>query len=330
MLRGLALGTLYKWMRSISLSLRLVLVFSLLLIVLTLLGWWSYRSVAELSVNGPDYQRLEYRHALSTDLTPPTLFVIETQLACLELATVTDAATQAHLISRLTELRQSYQAARDVWSVRPIDARLSDLLLVRGYAAAQSLYSVAYQKLIPAVRGGHKDDIVAAVKEIRGHFEVHRALVEQAFLVSSEIERQESDWMVGRTVEVENHLMRALLAAAALILLMGVLMRASIIRPLQHALAIALQIAAGDFRLAPQERFDDEPGRLLSALVAMCKSLDEVISQLEHANHISDQAMEVSRAGTWTIDLTKKDSKTHLSPRAQVIFGEFQIGRAHV
>ena len=51
--------------------------------------------------------------------------------------------------------------------------------------------------------------------------------------------------------------------------LLGVLVRTSITRPLQLALAIARKIAAGQFDLPPHERFDDEPGRLLTALVAI-------------------------------------------------------------
>ena len=316
------MGTLYKWSRSISLSLRMVLGFVVLVAILTALGWWVNRAVGEIAVNGPVYRRLLSGQQLKADLLPPTLFIVESQLDCLDLAGAQDRTTRDRVVADLSSRRIEYHQAHDYWSGQALDPRVADLLLVQAYKAALAFYDVAYRELIPAVDAGRQREITAALRKLKKHFEEHRALVDQAALLSTANERLDREWTVRRLHEVGVEMVLAVALAAVFILLLGVLVRTSITRPLQLALAIARKIAAGQFDLPPHERFDDEPGRLLTALVAMCHSLREMIGQLEQANHISDQAMEVSKAGTWTIDLTQPVLHSCLSPRAQAILGE--------
>ena len=306
---------MYKWLRSISLSLRMLLGFVGLVTILAVLGWWSHRSVAQIAVNGPVYERLLVGQELKADLLPPTLFIVESQLACLELVSTADSREQDRIIAHLSNLRTEYREAHIFWSGKPLDARVADLLLVQAYQPAVIFYEVAYRDLIPSVRAHKAAAVAAHMRTLKRHFEVHRRFVEQAALISVEMERDDKAWSAQRIHEVGVDMARAVALAALFILGLGVLVHSTIARPLQHALAIANQISVGHFDIDTSEHFEDEPGQLLSALTVMCNSLREMIQQLERANHINDQAMEVSKAGTWTMDLQSDALQTCLSPR---------------
>ena len=289
---------------------------------LALLGWWSLRSLAQIAVNGPVYQRIVSGLQLKADLLPPTLFIVESHLACLDLAATQDSNEQDRIIARLSVLRSEYYRAHIYWSGKQLDARIAHLLLDHSYQSALHFYEVAYRDLIPAARAHRLAAVAAQMRILKHHFEEHRRFVDQAALISTEMEHGDKKWSALRIHAVAVDMASAVALAALFILILGVLVHSTIVRPLHHALGIAQQISAGNFDVGEPEHFSDEPGQLLSALTTMCASLRAMIAQLERANHINDQAMDVSKAGTWTMDLRDASLVSCLSARAQAILGE--------
>ena len=334
--RRMALGSA---LRSISLSLRMTLGFVLMVVILGVLGWWSYRSVGQIAVNGPIYQRLLLGQALKADISPPSLFILESDLTCLDLSTSRTTAEQDALIAHLSKLRADYYRAHAYWRKQPLAPDIAQLLLVDGYGAARRFYEVAYQDFIPALRANDRRAIASAQQRMRAAFLAHREAVDSAFLLSAAMERADANWSDAQFVGVGYALARAVTTAAAIILLLGVALYRSIVQPLRQSLEIARQIAAGHFALPPQPQFRDEPGRLQTALVAMCASLRSMIAQLEqanaikdHANQLSQAAFEIARAGAWKIDLQRWPDVRELSVDACGLYGlspsETQLHRA--
>ena len=314
--------------RSISLSARMLIGFAALVLILGILGGWSYRSVAEIDINGPMHQRLVLGQTLKADLVPPVMFILEANLLCFDLSATADPLAQDQLVESLSRLRADYYRAHSYWLEKNLDVRMAQLLLVDAYKPAVGFFDAAYRELIPAVREHNAARITAAMRNLRPLFDAHRRSVEAAFLISATIERSDTEWSNRVRHDVAWGLARAIAVALSSILLLGALLYRSIVNPLQRSLEIARRIAAGQFDLPPQERFADEPGRLLTALEAMCGSLRSMIAQLEQANAIKEQAnllsqaaLETARAGAWRIDLLGETVVRALSPDAQAIYG---------
>ena len=314
--------------RSISLSARMLIGFTALVLILGILGGWSYRSVAEIDINGPLHQRLVLGQALKADLLPPVMFILEANLVCFDLSGTTDSQRQDELVESLSRLRADYYRAHSYWLEKNLDGRMAQLLLVDAYKPAVGFFDTAYRELIPAVRGHNAVQIANAMRNLRSLFDAHRRSVDGAFLISATIERSDTAWSQQVRRDVAWGLARAIAVALIAILLLGVVLHRSIVNPLQRSLEIARRIAAGQFDLPPQERFADEPGRLLTALESMCGSLRSMIAQLEQANAIKEQAnllsqaaLETARAGAWRIDLQQQTVVRELSPDAQAIYG---------
>ena len=319
---------LIRLIRSISLSVRMLLGFALLVLILGALGGWAYRAAAEIDINGPMHQRLVLGQMLKADLVPPVMFILEANAVCLDLSNTRDSLAQDQLVERLSHLRTDYYRAHSYWLEKDLDVRMAQLLLVDAYKPAVGFFDTAYRELIPAVRGRRVADIDAAMHHLRPLFEAHRRSVDAAFLISAAIERADTAHSVQVREQVAFGLARAIAVALGLILLLGFLLHRSIVHPLQRALEIASGIAAGQFDLPPQERCADEPGRLLTAMESMCASLRSMIAQLEHANAVKEQAnllsqaaLETARAGAWRIDLQAAIVERALSPDAQAIYG---------
>ncbi|KQZ28270.1 hypothetical protein [Duganella sp. Root1480D1] len=73
-------------------------------------GVWSFRTLNELKVNGPVYERIVQSKDLNADVLPPPEYIIESYLASLQLADAQDKARQDQLLERLRNLNKDYVA----------------------------------------------------------------------------------------------------------------------------------------------------------------------------------------------------------------------------
>src|ERR1017187_10342229 len=64
-------------------------------------GVWSFKTLNELKVNGPIYQRIVQGKDLISDILPPPEYILESYLVALQLYVADDRAEQDRLIERL-------------------------------------------------------------------------------------------------------------------------------------------------------------------------------------------------------------------------------------
>ena len=308
--------------RSMRLSRRLALGFMLFALVVAALGFWTYRSGSEIVVNGPVFDRLVVGKDLKSDLLPPPLYIVESQLLCLQLAASQDEAEQDVLIARLSKLRAAYRTAHSYWLSRALDARVARLLMTDAHKPAMAFYEIAYRQFIPAVRQQDRRTIQSNLTAMQLVFLEHKAAIEQVLLQLTDVQRETEGWASQRTRQIATGIVLALALAMLLMLMLGLMLRNSITEPLSAALQIARAIAAGQFVQPVAAEFDDEPGQLLAALGVMSVNLQTMVDALQRANYLNDQAMQVTRAGSWSIHVQDTPQWVYLSERAQDILGE--------
>jgi signal transduction histidine kinase/CheY-like chemotaxis protein len=316
-------GILKAGIRSMDLSRRLAVGFLLLVLIVAALGLWVYRVGTEIVVNGPVFQRLMLGRDLNADFVPPTLYIVESQLAVADLIASTDSNEQEVIVNRLANLRANYSRARLYWKARrdKLDPGITDLVMVQAHATAIKFYDITDDRLIPAVQQGDRPAILREYQAARAAFQEHQAVIEKLMLKNLEVEHDNVTWAQARIHQIAVGIAIALAVALLLMLTLGLLLRNSITQPLSVALDIAKKIADGNFGVPTGTPYADEPGRLVSALDIMSKKLETTINAMRGGNEVLEQALGMSKAGTWTIDLSQKPVHTVVTERTATLIG---------
>ena len=269
-----------------GLSRRLALGFMLFFLILSGLGLWVYRLGTEIVLNGPVYQRLMLGRDLNADFVPPTMYIVESQLAVADLMETSDPNEREAVINRLANLKANYTRERLYWKSRrdQLDPGISDLMMVQAHATATTFYNITYDNLIPAVLQNDRAATQQALKAVRAAFAEHQAVIQKLLLKNLEVEKQTVVWAQARKQQIIAGIAVALPIALLLMLLLGVLLWQSITRPLAVALEIANKIAGGNFDVPVSQPYPDEPGQLVSALGVMSQNLQNTMNALTAAN----------------------------------------------
>jgi hypothetical protein len=126
----------------------------------------SFRTLAEVEVNGPLYQRIVQGKDLVADILPPPEYILESYLVALQLA-ASPAAERKLLVDRLRELKRDYDTRHDYWLKEDLDAELKDQLLVRAHAPAVEFFRIALEGLVPALERGDTEAVARAQSAMR-------------------------------------------------------------------------------------------------------------------------------------------------------------------
>src|SRR5258706_4301384 len=114
-------------------------------------GAWSFKTLNEIKVNGPIYERIVQSKDLIADILPPPEYIIESYLVCMQIQNASDKNAQKKLIARLQTLKGEYDTRHEFWDKQPLGKEIKQVLLQQAHAPALSLYSIASNEFIPAM-----------------------------------------------------------------------------------------------------------------------------------------------------------------------------------
>jgi len=144
-----------------------------------LYGYWSYRTLEELRVGGPAYERIVRGKDLVADVLPPPNYIIESYLVVLQLARAESAADRTILRKRLETLHTDYESRRSYWGQQPLEAGTAKVFLDEAHAPVPRFFDIAQQQLLPALDRGDKRAAEAAIKAMEREYQIHRNAVDR-------------------------------------------------------------------------------------------------------------------------------------------------------
>ncbi|KQV61743.1 MULTISPECIES: histidine kinase dimerization/phospho-acceptor domain-containing protein [unclassified Duganella] len=237
-----------------------------------LYGFWSFRTLDELRVNGPLYGDVIQGKDLIADVLPPPLYIIESFLVAQQLAAASSQVEREQLAQRLRTLHAQQVARVHYWQSRQLDGSLAESLK-QANIQATAFYNEAFGQLVPALELGERPRAEHALAKMQRHYELHRQVVDDLVDLAASRARF-TEVKAADRIRSDSALLLAILAGSlALATGMAWLVSRSITQPLAQALAIAQRVRSGELSSPAPQPFEDETGELLSSLHALQESL---------------------------------------------------------
>ena len=299
--------------RNLKLSHRFAFLISVFVLGFGLYCAWSFKTLNDLKVNGPVYQRIVQGKDLIADILPPPEYIIESYQVSLQLAAATDKGEQDALSARLKTLKDDYDTRHEFWLKEELDNGLRDLFLNQAYTPAIAFYKTAFDELIPAVRKQDKDATAAAMARMKQSYEAHRKVIDQ--VVQNTTKRNENDEALAK--EKINSASWLMLAIFALSLGAGIAVAVIITRGLlislggepEYAVDISRRIATGDLTMEIAIR-DGNRNSLLSSMKTMQETLAKTVSQIQVASETVCTGAEQIASGNLDLS-TRTEEQAH-------------------
>jgi methyl-accepting chemotaxis protein len=288
---------------SMKLSHRFIALLVMLVIGFAIYGALSFRTLNNLKVNGPVYQRIVQGKDLIADILPPPEYIIESYLVSLQAMAAT-LAERKPLIENLKTLKNDYDTRHTFWAKENLDDALRDQLLNSADKPAQEFYRIAFGQFIPALEKDDKAAAGAALEAMKPQYELHRVAINK--LVELATKRTELDEANAKTEIVSSTwIMLAILAGVVgLVALFLLGIARGLIRQLggepDYALALVTKISGGDLSVAVKTREGDKSS-ILAAVKNMAASLSQIISETQSVVGAAAQGDLTRR-----VDLTNK------------------------
>lgn len=296
-----------KILPNLRLSHRFSLMIALFVLGFIVCGAWSLKTLNELKVNGPLYQRIVQGKDLIADVLPPPEYILESYLVSLQLLAATERAERDSLVTRLKALKTDYDTRHEFWLKENLDANLADIFLKQAHAPVTVFYRTAFDQLIPALQNDDAKAAAAALAIMKPAYENHRGLIDQVVQITTK--RTETDEALAKEmIRSGTVLMLIILSvsicagvAAATLIIRGVLK--SIGGEPDYATGITNLMAQGDLR-TPISITGAESGSLLVAIKRMQEMMIRTTNEIKQAvDGVSTGSHQIA---TGNLDLSQR------------------------
>ncbi|MES2047408.1 MAG: ATP-binding protein [Pseudomonadota bacterium] len=263
-------------LRELKLSHRIALLIGVFCVGIISFGLWSFKTLDEIKVGGPIYERIEQSQSLIADVLPPPMYVIESYLVCLQITSAAPGEAQENLITRLLQLRTEFESRSDFWARQKLGSGLSEALLVQAKNPATAFYDAVYHEFLPALRSNNQPGVDLALNKLGQLYNEHRLAINRVVELARHgnlAEEQSARAQIKYATALQGILLMFILLFAGCL---AVFIWLSIVNPLGEALAVAKTIASGDLIVWQGKRHPDEVGQLLFALAEMGASLRNI------------------------------------------------------
>ncbi len=250
-------------------------------------GVWSFKTLNELKVTGPLYQRIALRKDLIGEILPPRIYIIESYLVTLQLLDAGDKAEKKVLIESLKKLRREYDERYKFWLANTLDDDRSDQLLTQSHLSAEAFYAIAFNELVPAIQKDDRRLALAATARMKPLYERHRKAIDQITqLTQSRVEANEV--LAKERIRSASLRLLAILVASMGLSIGGA---AAILRGLQQPLKrlarAAERLTLGDFNAVLPTASDDDLGSLVHAFAEMREKRQRTEEELLRTLHLA-------------------------------------------
>ncbi|MEY4738274.1 MAG: hypothetical protein RL302_2593 [Pseudomonadota bacterium] len=149
-------------------------------------GAWTLKTLAEVEVNGPVYQRIVQGKDLIADILPPPAYILESYLTALQLAQVKSPDEKNEQIAKFRQLKMEYDSRHEFWSKEPLDGELAAAFLKRSHDPAAEFFRVGINEFIPAVLADDQLAAGANLVRMRAAYQDHRQAIDLVVQMTKE------------------------------------------------------------------------------------------------------------------------------------------------
>ena len=281
--------------RNVTFKSKLQLLTAVSVVGLLVLGAVSYSSLTTVKVGGPISKDITQNLHLGAAIDPPSLNILEARLLVYQILEETNHDTLRQKIARLRELRSRYYEAHDLWSKQLPNRELKDLVTVRAHAAAEEFFRIAEQELIPVAlssgrkKSGQVSSRIGAAADAQAKTMAEADKLRTELLQASEHE--------GEAKARASLLLMIFVCAmgTAMVLVLGAVLRRSILQPLMRTMRVLQALADGDLQQKIEIMSEDEVGRMGQALNQAIDSMAQTIRAIAgSAEHVANASEEIS------------------------------------
>ena len=278
---------LSRWMKSTKLSHRFAALLAFFALGYAVYGAWSFRTLDELKVNGPLYQRIAQGKDLIADMLPPRNYIVESYLVTLQMLHATEVAERNNLIESLTKLRKEYDESYRFWIVTVFDQEIRNHLLTQAHLPADAFYAIAFDEFIPAIRSNNEAAASAAMARMGPLYERHRKVIDQ--IIRSTTHQIASDEALAKErIQSASRLLLAILVVSmGLSIGVAAIILRGLQRPLNRLAGAAERLAQGDFGAVLPPASEDEVGSLVLAFQTMRDKRQGTEKELRSMLHLA-------------------------------------------
>lgn len=165
-------------LKTLKLSHRLALLIAVVSCGFFLFSLQSYITISSIQVKGPIYDKIIQDKDLVADILPPPIYIIESYLLTIKLATTTEQQQQDLLAQQLNDHYKNYLARIAYWKKQQLAPRVKEELISTAYLSALEFYDKALNRLLPAVKIGDKPTVSVIANELSQTYERHRQSID--------------------------------------------------------------------------------------------------------------------------------------------------------
>ncbi|MFZ6691857.1 methyl-accepting chemotaxis protein [Undibacterium sp. SXout20W] len=306
-------------LRRLKLSKRLSVLIALFSAGFIIYGAWSFKTLDELKVGGPVYQRIVQGKDLIADVLPPPEYILESYLVVFQIMATEDPGEQEKLIGHFKELKNDYDTRHVFWGKEGLDSDIADALLNKAHEPAQAFYNTAFNEFIPAAQKQDKDAMTAAMQKMKISYATHLAAINKLVDLTNKRSDAFETESKNRITTASILLLAILIISLSIGIIGAILISQSIVHPLNDAVKIAKIVASGDLTSDISSNFSDEPGQLLQALSEMNNSLAMTVEKVRNSTEIMATASEEIATGNLDLSSRTEEQASSLQETASAM-----------
>ncbi|MES2832843.1 MAG: methyl-accepting chemotaxis protein [Pseudomonadota bacterium] len=294
-------------LKNVRLSHRFAIMIFLFITGFLIFGGWAFKTLYDLKVNGPLYQRIVQGKDLIADILPPPEYIIESYLVTLQLSAATEKAERDALVARLTSLKSDFDTRHNFWIKENLDSNLADIFLKKSYTPAVAFYATAFDVLVPAVQRGDAAVITTTLAKMKADYEAHRAVIDQVVQITTK-RTQDDEALAKAKIESGTLTMILLLSASVVVSVVAAMLIAkAVLKSIggepSYATAMTNRMAKGDLR-SQIVVSDDNEGSLVWAIKRMQDMMIRTTSEIKQAvDSVSTGSHQIA---TGNLDLSQR------------------------